>query len=91
MCDGCSDGTPVIATAALREEACGDLDATIVNYAENRGKVAVLNEAIAGARSEIVALSDVSAMLLRDALRRAAAHFADPWLGAVGGTYRLRG
>ncbi len=90
MCDGCTDATVALARATLAEDACGHLDATIVDCPENRGKVAVLNDAIGQARGEIVAVTDVSAMLPRDALRRAAAHFADPRLGAVGGTYRLQ-
>ena len=88
-CDGCSDGTAALAQATLVEKSCRHLNVTILDHAENRGKVAVLNEAIATVRSEIVVLSDISAMLPTDALRRAAAHFADARLGAVGGTYRV--
>ena len=85
-CDGCTDATASIAREAL---ALTGLDAVVVEHARNRGKVAVLNEAIGAARSEIVALSDVSAMLPPDALRRAGAWFSDASLGAVGGTYAL--
>lgn len=60
-----------------------------MDHERNRGKVAVLNSTIATVRTEIVVLSDISAMLEPDALRRIAGHFADPTLGAVGGTYRL--
>ncbi len=89
ICDGCTDETASIARATLREANCEHLDASIVDCTENRGKVAVLNDAVAAVRDEIVVLTDVSAMLPADALRRAAVHFADPALGAVGGTYRL--
>jgi cellulose synthase/poly-beta-1,6-N-acetylglucosamine synthase-like glycosyltransferase len=85
-CDGCTDGTAALARAAL---AGSGLDAAVLDHAANRGKLAVLQEAIAAARTDIVALTDVSAMLPPDALRRAAAWFADPRLGAVGGTYAL--
>ncbi len=90
LCDGCTDATVPLSHATLSEPACEHLDATIVDCAENRGKVAVLNDGIAMAASEVIVLSDVSAMLPPDAIRRAAAHFADPRLGAVGGTYRLQ-
>ena len=49
----------------------------------------MLNEAIGALPPGIVALSDISAMLPPGALGRAAAHFADPRLGPVGGTYLL--
>ena len=88
-CDGCTDGTAAVARATLAEPACAHLRAEIREFPTNRGKVAVLNAASAAVAESIVALTDVSAMLPRDALRRAAAHFADPRLGAVGGTYRL--
>lgn len=85
-CDGCTDGTAAIARAAL---AATDLDAVVLDHARNRGKVAVLNETIAALEDDLVALTDVSAMLAPDALRRAAAWFAAPDLGAVGGGYAL--
>ena len=88
-CDGCTDDTVAIARTTLAEAGCAHLDATVVDHTRNRGKVAVLNGTIAMVKTEVVVLTDVSAMLPPDALLRAAAHFADPNLGAVGGTYRL--
>ncbi len=88
-CDGCTDATAEIARATLAEAGCAHLSAEVIEHTETRGKVALLNETIAQVRNEIVVLSDVSAMLPEDALIRAAAHFANPHLGAVGGTYRL--
>jgi cellulose synthase/poly-beta-1,6-N-acetylglucosamine synthase-like glycosyltransferase len=88
-CDGCTDGTAAIALATLREPDCAGLRAEVRDLAPNRGKLGVLNEAIGALPPGIVALSDISAMLPPDALRRAAAHFADARLGAVGGTYVL--
>jgi glycosyltransferase involved in cell wall biosynthesis len=86
--DGCSD-----ATAAVAKTTIGQLEpgATwqLVEYERNRGKVAVLNDRIGQASSDIIALSDASAMLNSDALIEAARHFADPALGVVCGTYRL--
>ena len=89
VCDGCSDATAALARAALAEPGCAGLRALVVEHARNRGKLAVMNGAIALVTTDIVALTDVSAMLPADALVRAAAHFADPALGAVGGTYSL--
>ena len=89
ICDGCSDATAALAHATLAEAACAHLDAEVIEHRENRGKVAVLNETLTSVQSEIVVLTDVSAILPGDALRRAAAHFVDPRVGAVGGTYRF--
>jgi len=84
--DGCTDDTEARARAALHEAG---LDAEMRVFTPNRGKVAVLNDVVGGIGGGIVALTDVSALLPPDALRRAAAHFTDPALGAVGGTYVL--
>lgn len=84
--DGCTDETAAIARAELRRHG---LSAELRVFPQNRGKVAVLNEAIGALRGGIVALTDVSALLPPDALKRCAAHFAEPGLGAVGGTYVL--
>lgn len=84
--DGCTDDTAAIAREELRRQG---LSAELRVFAENRGKVAVLNEVVGGLRGGIVALTDVSALLPPDALKRIAAHFAEPGLGAVGGTYLL--
>jgi cellulose synthase/poly-beta-1,6-N-acetylglucosamine synthase-like glycosyltransferase len=87
-CDGCRDATPAIARASgLFDDPAGRF--VLADFPVNRGKVAVLNETIAAATGEIVALTDASAMLEPDALRRAVAHFADPAVGVVCPTYRV--
>ena len=89
-CDGCTDGTEEAARAALASPACAGLHAEIRAFVLNRGKVAVLNDVIGSLPPGIVALSDVSAHLSPDSLKRAAAHFADPGIGVVAATYALR-
>jgi cellulose synthase/poly-beta-1,6-N-acetylglucosamine synthase-like glycosyltransferase len=87
-CDGCTDQTLAIGRATLAA-----LNTTIqiefVEYRTNIGKVAVLNERIAAATSDVVALSDTSAALEPDALLRAVTHFADLTVGVVCPTYQL--
>jgi len=86
-CDGCRDTTAGVASAAATLEPV--LDADIRDFPENRGKVAVLNDVLGGPLGDLVCLTDASALLNPDALRIAAAHFADPRVGIVAGTYRF--
>jgi cellulose synthase/poly-beta-1,6-N-acetylglucosamine synthase-like glycosyltransferase len=85
--DGCTDATAALARSLLSE--IGDLDLRIVEYARNIGKVAVLNEQIGRAHSDIVALSDASSLLEAQALARAVRHFGRPSVGVVCPTYAL--
>lgn len=85
--DGCTDATVAI-SRNLQEETRG-LDLRIVEYTSNIGKVAVLNDQIALAVSEIVALSDASALLDPQSLLKAVRHFSRPNVGVVCPTYAL--
>ncbi len=86
--DGCTDRTYERALAAL--DALDDAPGVhLLRYRDNRGKVAALNAGVAATRAEIVALTDVSAELPRDALHRTAARFADAQVGVVCGTYAM--
>jgi cellulose synthase/poly-beta-1,6-N-acetylglucosamine synthase-like glycosyltransferase len=85
-CDGCSDNTQALATAAL---ANCNLDATVVAYEINVGKIAVLNDQISASQSDIVALSDASSLVESDAVLRAARHFLNPDIGVVCGSYHV--
>ena len=86
--DGCTDETRAIAEAAIARVG-RDRDFSLVEYTHNRGKIAVLNEQIAQAGADIVALSDASALINADAATKAAQHFADAGVGVVCGTYEL--
>lgn len=87
-CDGCTDDT-----AKIARETAAELGATsrvdVVILTKNIGKVAILNRHLSKIDSGIIALSDASAEINSDALRRAAAWFADETIGAVAGTYQL--
>lgn len=87
--DGCSDGSHAIALAQLSDPLVQQLQIRLFNHPHNRGKVAVLNDAMALAQSDLVAFSDVSALLPIDSLLLAAAHFEDPAVGVVGEAYRF--
>lgn len=85
--DGCTDGTAAIAQGLL--EDIGGLKLQIVVYPSNIGKVAVLNDQIARATSDIVSLSDASSLLDPQALLQAVRHFGRPSVGVVCPTYAL--
>jgi cellulose synthase/poly-beta-1,6-N-acetylglucosamine synthase-like glycosyltransferase len=67
--DGCTDATEQVAREAL-EVAGSPSHISLRVHRMNRGKLALLNEEIAAATGEIVALSDASAVLAPDALLR---------------------
>ncbi len=83
-CDGPRDGTTEIA----RRMADGRR-VRVLDYAVNRGKIAVLNDAVREARGEIVVFSDAAAMLYPDSVRLLVESFADPEVGAVSGKYTV--
>jgi len=86
--DGCSDRTYESAVAAI-EALETPLEVHLLCFRENHGKVAALNAAMAATRAELIALTDVSAELPRNAVRRGAAHFANQQVGVVCGAYQL--
>lgn len=88
-CDGCSDNTVKLAREAWNEDICKHLQLEIRDYAENRGKIAVINHILNEVVDEVVALTDVSSLVSVDALSIAAARFEDASVGAVNGNYRL--
>ncbi len=89
LCDGCSDQTYQVANDALTQLSCQDLLFQVINFNENRGKVAVLKDGINKAKFENIVLSDVSALLPINSLLMLDSHFADDLVGAVSGAYRF--
>jgi len=88
-CDGCCDQTFAIACATASEPECAHLDINIIEFKQNRGKVAVLNELLADIDCELVALTDTSALISIDALLIATQRFNDPNIGVLNGHYQL--
>ena len=86
-CDGCTDHTALEAQNAINNPFCKDLNINLIQARKNIGKIAVLNNIIPTITSDIVALSDVSALLSMDALLVAAQHFQKKGIGFVGATY----
>ncbi|UPW16997.1 sugar transferase [Agarivorans sp. TSD2052] len=89
ICDGCSDNTAAVARACLAELSFCSFDIEICEQTDNQGKVAVLNQHIRQSQADIVALSDVSALISVDAMLIAASHFSQAEVGVVCGYYHL--
>lgn len=89
ICDGCSDDTDKIALQTIQEPECQHLSILIYPYLQNRGKVAVINTVMQEISSDLVALSDVSALISIDALLIASEHFKDPNIGVLNSHYQL--
>ena len=87
--DGCKDNTLVLAQQMTQEKSCLGLNLEIREFKKNRGKVAVLNDVINTVDTELVALSDVSALISLDALLIAAAQFTNQRLGVLNSHYCL--
>ena len=89
VCDGCTDDTVTIANTYLKYGECEGLNIEVIDHPINRGKVTLINETMQLVDSDIVALSDVSAIISIDALKIAAAAFQDPEIGVVNSQYRI--
>lgn len=89
LCDGCQDDTHNIALQTLAELGCQDLNYQLVNFKDNRGKVAVLKEGVARAKFDNIVFSDVSALLPVNSLLMLDSHFKNPIVGAVSGGYQF--
>ncbi len=85
--DGSADATAEIVQSFSEGETGGRV--RLLNYQQNRGKMAVLNDAIGELRGDIVAFSDASSMLAADSVGVLVQSFADPRVGAASGVYRL--
>lgn len=90
LCDGCIDSTVESAFNAKQKFYNSELNLKIECYSENRGKIAMVNRAIESNMADIIAFSDVSAMLANDTLWLTARQFMhDSKLGVITGEYRL--
>jgi cellulose synthase/poly-beta-1,6-N-acetylglucosamine synthase-like glycosyltransferase len=85
--DGCTDRTIAIATEVSAESSCANINLAIEEHSCNRGKIAVINQAVSQSTSDIIALSDISALINRNGLRIAARRFKNPGVGVVNSSY----
>lgn len=87
--DGSPDDTSQCAALAADSPALKGIRFRLIRFAENRGKVAVLNAALPLVTGQIIVFSDASALLSIDALQRLAGWFSDPSCALVSSCYHL--
>ncbi|WP_417347504.1 sugar transferase [Ferrimonas sp.] len=90
LLDGCRDNSGAVVHQFQERFAEKGMRLHSREFADNRGKVHRLNQALArlkGRPGELVLLSDCSALLGRDTLQLAEQRFSDPHLGALAGRY----
>lgn len=63
----------------------------LLAFAERRGKMAAINEAMRSVAADVVVFSDANTFLRPDAVRKLVQNFADPAVGAVSGDVVLTG
>jgi cellulose synthase/poly-beta-1,6-N-acetylglucosamine synthase-like glycosyltransferase len=85
--DGSTDATADIVRSFADEQTGGRV--RLLNFEKNRGKTAMLNDAVPQLRGDIVAFSDASSMVAPDSVRKLVQSFSDPRVGAASGVYRL--
>jgi len=86
--DGSTDETVAIVRSLISMGGRGPT-VRLLEFSENRGKLAVLNDCIPQLGGEIVVFSDATSMLASNSLRHLVANFADPEVGAVSGVYTV--
>jgi cellulose synthase/poly-beta-1,6-N-acetylglucosamine synthase-like glycosyltransferase len=84
--DGSTDDTDAVCRSLERR---GLID-TYLHIRSRGGKAAAVNAALGLARHDLFLVTDSDTTFDRDALAIAAGYFADPGVGAVGGTLRVR-
>ncbi len=87
--DGSTDETASTFRKVITEPELHGLDVVLIDNQRNRGKVAVINDAMGQIEADLVVLSDTSALISVDAFRIIAAHMQDESIGVVAGTYRF--
>jgi cellulose synthase/poly-beta-1,6-N-acetylglucosamine synthase-like glycosyltransferase len=82
-CDGCGDHT------ADRARESADERVRVAEFAERRGKAAVINELVRRSTSDVLVFTDANSSFAPDAVARLVERFADHAVGAVCGRLLL--
>ncbi|MBI4723078.1 MAG: glycosyltransferase family 2 protein [Candidatus Stahlbacteria bacterium] len=86
--DGSTDRTVELAhKVALQSHEKATI--RVLHFTDRRGKIAILNDAVCDARTDILVFTDANAMFKEDALIKLIPHLADPTVGCVGGVKKI--
>ncbi|KLV02648.1 adhesion protein [Photobacterium aquae] len=90
-CDGCSDNTAELIKEWENKFANAGIALKCIVEADNKGKVVRINQllGLVKGKVDLIAMSDVSALISIDALTQAADSFTDPQIGALACNYLL--
>jgi len=88
--DGSTDGTEKVVEDFAKTCDAARIAVRIVNTGKNIGKSAALNLGVDAASGEIVVTTDADTEFRPDSIRKLAAGFSDPEVGAIAGYYRAR-
>ncbi|MGF1739403.1 sugar transferase [Photobacterium satsumensis] len=90
-CDGCSDNTADRIQAWQEKYSQAGVQLECIVETDNKGKVVRINQLLnlVKGKVDLIAMSDVSALLSIDALTQAAESFSDPEIGALTCNYLL--
>lgn len=89
--DGCTDNSVAVAEEYLAQYKCHDINIELDVAEDNNGKVHVINKLLMRNKStsDILVLSDVSALISIDAMQIFAHRMAEKGVGVVTGDYQL--
>lgn len=85
--DGSTDLSSAIFDENINQLFQQKMNIKFIRNSVNRGKVAIINEAVSAAESDLIVLSDASALISIDALQIIANKMNDPKVGVVAATY----
>lgn len=85
--DGSTDKSAAIFEESIQNLFRQEMNIKFIRNSVNRGKVAVINEAVSASKSDLIVLSDASALISIDAFQIIAKKMTDPKVGVVAATY----
>lgn len=87
--DGCTDSTRQIIEQVISELCFRQMRIVLIDFPVNRGKIKVLNDLMALGRSDMVILTDASAVMPPNAITHLVTQLQQTHTGAVSAGYKL--
>lgn len=87
--DGCTDESLTLIEETLAGDKFQKMSTIVISFPQNRGKIKVLNDLMCLGDSEVVFLTDASALLPANTIGGLITHFEKSDVGAVSASYQL--